>query len=384
MATGPGLIAGPIVFPLARSTLLIGRTDRASGIHPDIDISPFGGGQKISRRHAEATRRNGAFYLRDLGSQLGTLVNGEPLGTNEHALAEGDAITIGDATLRFSLSCEWPEGLIAEWERAGSAASTETQPAVGLPLMAQLPDALRGGQLLLHYQLQVALATGEIPMVEALIRWNHPEMGMIEPERYVPLSEDTGFVRVLTTFAVGEAASALKKLKLKHEDAAVAVNLSVQDLEDPSFGERLVQAVDAADVKPRDLVLEVTERGVMSNPGVAIATLTQLRLQGFRVTIDDYGTGQSSLAYLKDLPANEIKLDKAFVNETTGREEAIIGSTVQMAHDLGIAVVAEGVEDERTARLVHRLDCDKAQGYYFGRPTTKEELDLSPRALPWT
>ena len=330
------------------------------------------------------SRQEEAFYLRDLGSQLGTLVNGEPIGSEEHALKEGDAVTIGDATLRFSLECQWPEGLTAEWERDAASSSTETTNAVGLPLMAQLPEALRGGQLLLHYQPQVALDTGEIPTVEALIRWDHPTMGMIEPDRYVPLSEDTGFVRVLTTFAVTQAASALRKWRSHHDAAGVAINLSVQDLEDPAFGDRLAQAIESAGAKPKDFVLEVTERGVMSNPGVAIATLLQLRLLGFRITIDDYGTGQSSLAYLKDMPAHEIKLDKSFVGDAGEKEETIIGATVEMAHNLGIAVVAEGVEDERTARLVHRLDCDKAQGYYFGKPAPTEELDLTPRSLPWS
>jgi EAL domain-containing protein (putative c-di-GMP-specific phosphodiesterase class I) len=363
---------------------LIGRTDLASGIHPDIDISPFGGGQQISRRHAETTRRNGTFFLRDLGSHLGTLVNGEPLGASEIELTEGDAITFGDITLRFSLACSWPEGLTAEGDGDGASISTETQPAMELPLMVQLSDALRNGQLFLHYQPLVALNTGEIPTVEALMRWNHPDTGMIEPDRYVPLTEDTGFVRVLTSFAISEAAAALTGWRSEGVAADVAINLSISDLEDPSLADRLMEAVDAAATKPRDFILEVTERGVMSNPGVAIATLMNLRLLGFRITIDDYGTGQSSLAYLKDLPAHEIKLDKSFVNGTTSRDEAIIGSTVELAHELGMTVVAEGVESEATATLVHRLDCDKAQGFLFGKPSSKDELDLSPRSLPWS
>lgn len=349
-----------------------------SGIYPDIDISPIGGGQSISRRHADVSRKGGSWRIRDLGSTLGTLVNGQPLGASPLELAEGDAITFGEVTLRFSLKSPWPDGLQSDWGDYSRPFSTETQPAAGLPLLAGLPEGLRSGQLQLHYQPQVTLATGQVDSFEGLIRWTHPEKGLVEPDRFITLAEDSGFIRVLTTFAASQAAIAIRRWRKSGSDAKVGVNLSILDLEDLSFGDRLMETL-GDDARPEDLVLEITERGVMFNPGVAIAMLAHLRSLGFQIAIDDYGTGQSSLAYLRDLPADEMKLDKAFTADMSSREEAIIGASVQMAHDLGMTVVAEGVEDEDTARRVRELGCDKAQGYFFGKPVPEADLDLSTR-----
>ncbi len=382
MTRGPGLLVDQIVFPLARSTIVIGRTDRGSNNYPDIDISPLGGGRLISRRHAEVGRRNGDFYLRDLGSRLGTIINGEPVADSEWKLDEGDAITIGSVTLLFSNDCDWPKDLVAEWEEKGVGDTTSTQLPRELPLIAQLPEALRDGQLMLHYQPQVELATGEVSSIEALIRWQHPERGMVAPERYISLAEDTGFIRVLSTFALKEAASAIEAWRKRGAGVTVGVNLSVKDLDDRAFGDRAVAAIGQTAVGPRDFTLEVTESAVMYNPGIAIAMLEHLRSLGFNIAIDDFGTGQSSLAYLKDLPANEVKLDKSFSIGMTEREEMIVNSAVQMAHGLEMTVVAEGVEDEATFRLLRNIGCEKGQGYYFGRAAPKESLDLSPRPVP--
>ena len=381
MAKRPGLLLGSLVFPLSRTTNTIGRTDRGAEIHPDIDVSPLGGGRQISRRHAEIERRGDHFYLRDVGSQLGTLVNGETLRDGEWQLREGDAITFGAVTFTFSTGCEWPKGLVAEWESGESDSDTTVLP-VGLPLAAQLPQALRDGHLLLHYQPQVDLATGEVSSVEALIRWDHPEWGMVAPDSYISLAEDSGFIRVLTTYALKEAAGAVAKLRLDGMKTLVGVNLSVLDLEDPSFGDRVTDVLSSSGTSAADFVLEVTERAVMLNPGVAIAMLDHLRSLGFTITIDDFGTGQSSLTYLKDLPAHEVKLDRSFSKQRTAREESIVTSAVEMAHALDMSVVAEGVEDESTVRFLRRVSCEKAQGYFFGKPEPLGAVDLAPRELP--
>lgn len=382
MATGPGLISGRIVFPLARSANLIGRTDRASNIYPDIDISPLGGGRNVSRRHAEIVRKDGVFHLRDLASKLGTLVNGEGLGTASHELTDGDAITIGDVTLTFSPACGWPDGLIPDWEASHSAVSTETQPAAVLPLMAQLPDALRNGQLLLHYQPQIDLATGEVVGLESLLRWEHPELGMVEPDSYITLAEDTGFIRVVTGFVLQEAAADLKQWRAAGRGIRIGVNLSVLDLQDATLVDRVAEVLDGHDLEPADFVLEATETAVMFDPGVALANLTRLRLQGFRIAIDDFGTGQSSLAYLKDLPAQEVKLDRSFSEHLEERERTIVTATVQLAHDLKMTVIAEGVENEATAAFLSEIGCDRGQGYHFGKPAPRAAIDFEPRKLP--
>jgi EAL domain-containing protein (putative c-di-GMP-specific phosphodiesterase class I) len=381
MGRGAGLLIGQIVFPILRNELIIGRTDRGGGIFPDIDITPFGGGREVSRRHAALDHRAGHYFVRDLGSQLGTLVNGGPLGESEHELAEGDTVTLGSVTLRFSLGCEWPEGVVPEWEKGESSLSTSTELPSGLPLIAQLPNALTQGEVVLHYQPQVDLKTGRVPSVEALIRWEHPKMGLVEPARYISLAEDTGFVRVLTTFALKEAVRALNKWKGEGKDLNIAVNLSVLDLEDVAFPDRVVSSMEASNTAAKDFTLEVTETSVMSNPGMAIATLQHLRSLGFGITIDDFGVGQSSLTYVKDLPADELKLDKSFAKSMTSHEKNIVQSAVQMAHALDMTIVAEGVEDEETFRFLREVGCDKAQGYYFGRPAPEEEVDLEPRLL---
>lgn len=379
MATGPALVSGRIVFPLSRSESLIGRTDRASGIYPDIDISPLGGGRNVSRRHAQVTRGDGSFSVRDLGSKIGTLVNGEPLGERSEELSDGDTITIGDVTLAFSSTCEWPDGLVGEWEKDHRSLSLETQPAQALPLIAQLPEALRKGELVLHYQPQVDLRTGAIAGVEALLRWEHPEVGKVEPDSYITLAEDSGFIRVVTTFVLERAARDLAAWRKEGVDIRAGVNLSVLDLQDPSLVERVSEVIGSAGLQPQDLVLEATETAVMFDPGVALGTLTQLRLQGFRIAIDDFGTGQSSLAYLKDLPAQEVKLDRSFFVQLEERERTIVQAAVQLAHDLKMVVVAEGVEDEATAAFLREIQCDRAQGYHFGKPVAREGLDLNPQ-----
>jgi EAL domain-containing protein (putative c-di-GMP-specific phosphodiesterase class I) len=382
MTSGPGLTADHILFPLARSSTVIGRTDRSTGIYPDIDLSPLGGGLVVSRRHAEIRRHEDGFFLRDLGSRAGTFVNGEQLGAADRKLQEGDAVTIGPITLRFSERCAWPKGLTAEWSREQTTLSSATQPPLGLPLIAQLPAALNAGELLLHYQPQVSLSSGAIDSVEALIRWNHPKMGMVAPNRYLSLAEDSGFVRVLTLFALKEAANCIREWRRDGVPVAVGVNLSVTDLGDITFGDRVAEVVDSSGTEPGDFVLEMTESAVMLDPGVAVATLENLRSLGFLIAIDDFGTGHSSLAYLKDLPAHEVKLDKSFFIGMSPRDEAIVVSAVQMAHDLGIEAVAEGVEDEDVARFLIGIGCDKAQGYYFGEPVPKAALDLRGRSLP--
>lgn len=379
MKQGPALIAGQIVIPITRTTTMIGRTDRAAGIHPDIDIAPLAGGLVVSRRHANLQRTKDGFVLSDLGSQAGTLVNGERI-TAEVVLNDGDTVTIGSATLRFSPASEWPEDLIPEWER-DAVLSTSTQNPAGLPLIAQLPGALAEGQLVLHYQPQVSLVDGDVVGVEALIRWNHESMGAIAPDRYLSLAEDSGYIRVLTSFAVEQACQAVAKWRREGRDVHVAVNISVVDLEDPVFPDKVMSAVDDAGAMPSDLTLEVTETGMMLNPGIAIAATEHLASLGFRVAIDDFGTGRSSLAYLKDLPAQEVKLDKTFASSNE-RDNAIVRSTVELAHDLGMTVVAEGVESDAVVGLLRAAGCDRAQGYLFGEPCPWEDVDLEARRLP--
>lgn len=366
------------MFPLSRASCVLGRLDRATGTHPDIDLTPLGQGRAISRRHAEVNYRLGEFYLRDLGSRLGTYVNAEQVDPEtEWQLKEGDTVTIAGITLTFDLAAEWPEGLEPEWiAKEESGAATDATVLTGmLPLIGQLPRALREGQLLMYYQPQIVLEDGVLKSVEALIRWQHPTMGMVPPDSFIPFAEDTGFIKSITNFAI--EASARQALAWSKDGASisVAVNVSVKDLEDPAFGDRTLATVEGVGIPPDQLVIEVTESGVMSRPEKAIATLLSLKEKGFSLSIDDYGTGNSSLSYLGNLPADEVKVDRSFAMNLSPRGEMIIRSTAALGHELDMTVAAEGIESIEIAGKLRELGIDKGQGYFFGKPMPGEEID---------
>ena len=375
MAVGPALRCGRLVFPLVRLCNTLGRVDTSSGSHPDIDLSPLGLGLAASRRHAELIYRAGCFDARDLGSRLGTCINGEPLPRDEvRTLCHGDTLTIGGVTLTLDLECGWPAGLTGEWQEEVTGPHTILPSSGTLQLVGQLPQALRSGQLAMHYQAQVELATGATTSVEALIRWRHPDQGMVSPGKFVPLAEDTGFIRQLTTFAVAEAATQSRAWRAMGRPLMISVNVSVRDLEDRGFADRVCDAVQAADVGPRDLLLEVTESAVMTRHDDALAVMNDLRDLGFRFSIDDFGAGESSLGYLSRLPVDEVKIDQAFARDLTGRNQTIVRGAVSMAHDLGMSVVVEGIETADAADRLRDLGCDKGQGWYFGRPVPADEV----------
>jgi EAL domain-containing protein (putative c-di-GMP-specific phosphodiesterase class I) len=378
MGIGPALTYGKLVFPLARYSNVLGRFDPATGLHPDVDLAPLGLGLVASRRHAELAYREGRFVVRDLGSRLGTSVNGEPLAPGaERDLQDHDTLTIGPVTLTVDLGSDWPPGLAAEWDTESTSVFNTVSVATGtVALLSELPDALRSGELALHYQPQAMLATGEIHSVEALIRWRHPEQGLVGPDRFVPSAEDTGFIRHLTTFAVAEGAAQSRAWRDAGHPLSVSVNVSVRDLEDSTFTQRAADAVHAAGAVPADVMFEVTESAVMAEPDDAIGTMASLREAGFRFGIDDFGAGESSLNYLSKLPVDEVKLDQAFARDLTDRNLAIVRSAITMAHDLGLEVVAEGIESEETAHQLADVACDKGQGWFFGRPVPADELQL--------
>ena len=378
MGTGPALVYGKLAFPLARYRNTLGRHDTTTGVHPDIDLAPLGLGLSVSRRHTELEYVDGAFVARDLGSRLGTCVNGEPLDPGvERFLDDGDTLTIGPVTLTLDLSHEWPEGLSAEWEEVPTGPGTIVTSLRGtVELAGQLPHALLAGEIVMHYQRQTVLATGKVDSVEALIRWRHPQHGLVSPSKFVPSAEDTGFVRHLTTFALAAGAEQSRAWREAGTPLSVSVNVSVRDLEDRHFLERLLEAVRAAGSEPEDLMLEVTESAVMSDPEGALGVMASVRDAGFRFGMDDFGAGESSLGYLSRLPVDEVKLDQAFARDFTDRNVTIVRSAITMAHDLGLTVVAEGIETAEVAQQLRDLGCDKGQGYYFGKPVPADELGL--------
>jgi diguanylate cyclase (GGDEF)-like protein/PAS domain S-box-containing protein len=245
-----------------------------------------------------------------------------------------------------------------------------------LTLVGALRRAIADGELILHYQPKVDLRSGEVAGVEALVRWQHPHQGLIPPDRFIPLAEQTGLIRPLTRWVLN---SALRQTRAWHDDGlmlTVAVNLSAHDLQDADLPRHVSELLDRWSLGAEWLKLELTESALMADPTQALQVLTALCELGVRIAIDDFGTGYSSLGYLKRLPAHELKIDRTFVADMaeTERDHVIVRSTIDLGHNLGLAAVAEGVEDQRTLDLLSGLGCDLAQGFFLSRPLPADKV----------
>jgi EAL domain-containing protein (putative c-di-GMP-specific phosphodiesterase class I) len=212
--------------------------------------------------------------------------------------------------------------------------------------------------------------------VEALVRWSHPELGPIPPIEFVPLAESTALIHPLTTFVLETALRQQREWHDRGYDLSMAVNLSARSLLDVALPLQISALLTAHGVEPARLVLEITESTLMTDPARALRVLDALDALGVRISIDDFGTGYSSLARLKDLPVHELKIDRAFVTsmQTIHSDAVIVRSTIDLARNLGLAVVAEGVEDRSVLNELGDLGCDAAQGYYLSRPVPPAEL----------
>ena len=239
-----------------------------------------------------------------------------------------------------------------------------------LTLAGDLRHAIDRGELSLHYQPKAELATGQIVGVEALLRWSHPEHGSIAPDDFIPIAEHTGLIRPLTSWVLGEAMAQARDWNRLGMNLSIAVNLSVRSLMDGALPDEVAAALSRESLDAASLILEITESTIMADPQRAIAILRRLADQGVSLAIDDFGTGYSSLAYLKRLPVNEVKVDKSFVmNMASDPDDAVIvRSTVDLARNLGLRVVAEGVEDAQSWDHLRVLGCDAVQGYHLARP----------------
>jgi diguanylate cyclase (GGDEF)-like protein len=258
-----------------------------------------------------------------------------------------------------------------------------------LQLVSQLRDALANepDQLVVHYQPKCTL-TGTVVGVEALVRWQHPTRGLLYPDAFVQIAENNSLLPALTRHVLRTALAQCRRWRASEPHATVAVNLSVTSLLDAGLVGDTVATLARAGLPADALVLEITETMIMVDPERSRRTLHALRAHGILLAIDDYGTGHCSLAYLRDLPVQELKLDRSFVRDIAIRQQdaAIVRSTIDLAHSLGLVLVAEGVEDVEAAELLRAMDCDLAQGYYFGRPApasaTLAEAGNSGSRLP--
>jgi diguanylate cyclase (GGDEF)-like protein/PAS domain S-box-containing protein len=247
---------------------------------------------------------------------------------------------------------------------------------IRLSLVGDLRRAIDERQLVLYYQPKAALADGAVNSVEALLRWFHPERGMIPPDEFIPQAQETGLMKPLTLYVMDEALRQAKEWQEQGLDLAVSINVGTRNLIDVAFPDDVEAALAKWEVDPGRLEIEITESTMLDDPFRTKVVLDKLHSMGIRLSIDDFGTGYSSLAYLRQLPVSEIKIDRSFVLNmmASGDDAVIVRSTIDLGRNLGLQVVAEGVETEDGWQQLADLGCDVAQGYFLSRPVPAEEL----------
>ena len=245
-----------------------------------------------------------------------------------------------------------------------------------LGLLGQLRRALAAGELVVHYQPKADARSNRILGVEALVRWQHPEHGLLGPGEFIPLAETTGLIRPLTSYVLDAALRQCRAWLDAGHHLSMAVNLSTRCLLDLTLPDQITQLLEDTAVAPDRLLLEITESAIMTDPTRALEILNRLHALGVQLAIDDFGTGYSSMAYLKSLPVDELKVDRSFVKHLRDNQNdaVIVRSTVDLGHNLGLRVVAEGVEDEATFEELATLGCDTMQGYFVAKPMPAPEL----------
>ncbi len=357
---------------------------------------------QIARR-LESCRRAGDTVARLGGDEFTLLVEG--VATDEEAIAvaervhrslmppymiEGHEVFAG-ASIGIALggpATERVEHLLRDADTAMYRAkvrgcrhavfdsSMHERAMAALRIENELRRALERGELRVHYQPIVELSSSKILGVEALVRWEHRERGLVPPSEFIPLAEETGLVVPLGHWVLDEACRALSTLP---ERITLSVNLSGRQLLQPEFCTELKEMLARCRIDPSRLRLELTESMLIGNGAAAIAALTQLRGTGVRLCIDDFGTGYSSLSYLHELPIDSLKIDRSFVGAMGDDERKIkiVQSILVLGKALGIDVVAEGVETQEQVDVLRRLGCERAQGYFFARPVPLEQLSLS-------
>jgi diguanylate cyclase (GGDEF)-like protein len=293
----------------------------------------------------------------------------------EHAL-EPDAL-LSRAEVAMVSAKRSTEG-VCVYEPALDGTSGET-----LSLLSALRHAVVHDELRLFLQPKVRVADGSLCGAEALVRWQHPQRGLVPPGQFIPFAEQTGFVRQLTLWVVEAAARSQPRLQALGVER-LAVNLSTRDLMDVELPSKLDTLLARHGAVPGGFCLEITESAIMDDPARAEATLNRLAARGYKLSIDDFGTGYSSLAYLRRLPVQELKIDRSFVMgmERESGDATIVRSTIDLAHTLGLSVVAEGVENATLLQMLERLGCDEAQGYHLGRPMPVAEFERCFAAAP--
>jgi EAL domain-containing protein (putative c-di-GMP-specific phosphodiesterase class I)/ActR/RegA family two-component response regulator len=243
-----------------------------------------------------------------------------------------------------------------------------------------LKDALATEAFVIHYQPQVRINSRRVVGAEALLRWRHPQHGLISPSDFIPLAEQTGQIVPLGEFVLRKACAQVRRFQRPGQSSfSIAVNVSPYQLREEDFPETVKSALEETQLSPQSLELELTETSLMQNPEAVIKTLERLRKLGVRIAIDDFGTGYSSLGYLKRLPIDSVKLDASFIKDATTDPDdaALVMAIITLAHSLRLKVIAEGIEREDQLAFLRLLRCDEGQGYLFGKPVSAQVLAAS-------
>jgi diguanylate cyclase (GGDEF)-like protein len=255
-------------------------------------------------------------------------------------------------------------------------ASFDHYDAASLRLVSELRHAIDEGQLVLHYQPQATLTDGRVSTIEALVRWQHPTEGLLYPDKFLPLAEQTDLIDKLTTWVLLTALRDLRDLGPAATDLSVAVNVSARSIVRPALADDVIDALELLGVPPQRLIIEVTETALLTDPAAAVSVLTRLAAVGVKISLDDFGRGQTSLGYLSALPIHELKIDRSFIGDALENRahDAIVRSIIELGHNLALRVVGEGVETEAVLRYLRESGCDIAQGFLLARPMPKDRL----------
>ena len=251
--------------------------------------------------------------------------------------------------------------------------------------MSELRNAIDNDELELYFQPKINFHTGRVESVEVLTRWTHPEHGMIPPGEFVPLAERGRLINPLTKWVIRTAIRRSEAWHRSNRNIGMSINISARDLNDPELPDLVAGMLSEHDVRPEWFTLEITESSIMDDPVKALDVLNRLSGLQLGLSIDDFGTGYSSLAYLSKLPVQEVKIDQTFVLDMTrNRDDAtIVGATIDLGHNLGLKVVAEGVEDVETFELLQKRGCDIAQGYFISPPLSHSQFEEWLRDTRW-
>ena len=280
----------------------------------------------------------------------------------------GDLLRMADSALQLARK---QHQLFKLYDQSQDIDQTER-----LALMNDLHNAIADKQLKLFYQPKLDLKSGKVKEVEALIRWFHPEKGLVPPDKFIPIAENTGQIDQLTLWVIEEAASQYSQWQKVGQDISIAINISAQNLKNDQMYNQLMFIFNQYSLPMKAIKLEVTESAVVEDPETAIALLSKFNDAGIKLSIDDYGTGYSSLAQLKHLPVHELKIDMSFILKLPNDEDdkIIVKSTIDLAHNMGLTVVAEGVETKEALQWLQQHGCETIQGYYINRPLPSDEL----------